>query len=72
MCQCMWFGDVPARNSHIIGIEIPHIIGIGMASVALPDLFSSEICSLRAYAYLCGPVNLSLKVQYELVIAVAP
>lgn len=64
MCQCMWFGDVPARNSHIIGI--------GMASVALPDLFSSEICSLRAYAYLCGPVNLSLKVQYELVIAVAP
>lgn len=39
-CAIVWFGDMPARNGHIIGIE--------MASVALPDLFSSEICSLRA------------------------
>lgn len=42
----------------------------GPASSAMPQLFSSQVLSLRTWTLLCGPANLSLSVCYELLITV--
>lgn len=40
----------------------------GLASSAMPELFSSQVLSLRTWTLLYGPANLSLNVMSSLLL----